>query len=207
MGRGVKYCWNSEMLQCSFHWRCSGRATGGAHELLQCGPAHSFYKPTCGRALSRADRQAITSCFHRQPLFCFQSPITLAILSVSSFVCPLFIRWHLAAHQSHHREPSLVNQLYLPKRKNVWQQFLLDLWHLLLQCTIVTISSSINTFAISEMKLGLNHELRYVKHLTPIERMAHQDTTVYKTRAAFVKNCSKYTCNLLLSCLMNPTDY
>lgn len=53
------------------------------------------------------------------------------------------------------------------------------------QWTIVTI----NTFAISEVKLGLKHELQYLKHLTPIERMTHQDRTVYKTEVAIVKVC------------------
>lgn len=84
----------------------------------------------------RADRQTTTSCFQGKSLFCFQSPVPLAFLSVSSFVCPLFIWWHLAARQTRHREPSLVNQLYLLKRRNVWQQFLSVLWHLLLQCTM-----------------------------------------------------------------------
>lgn len=57
------------------------------------------------------------------------------------------------------------------------------------QWTIVTISSSINTFAISEVKLGLKHELQYLKHLTPIERMTHQDRPVYKTEVTIVKMC------------------
>lgn len=150
----------TEMLQCSFHWGCSGRAAGGAQELLQGWLAHSFYKPTCGRASSRAARQTTPSCFQGKPLFGFQSH--------SHMLSFLFLV--LYAHSSHDDTLqlittttgslllSLVNQLYLPKRKDVWQLFLSVLWHQLLHCTMnhcYHLFTEHQHLCNSETKLGL----------------------------------------------------
>lgn len=183
----------TEMLQCSFHWGCSGRAAGGAQELLQGWLAHSFYKPTCGRASSRADRQTTPSCFQGKPLFCFQSH--------SHMLSFLFLV--LYAHSSHDDTLqlittttgslllSLVNQWYLPKRKDVWQLFLSVLWHQLLHCTMnhcYHLSHRASTPLQFWDETRTRSELQCLKHLTPIERMTHQNRTVYKTEVAFVRN-------------------
>lgn len=98
MGQGIQYYRNyrsAPAVSMRMHWR----ATGGARAVS--GLACSQLLQAClWRASSRADRQTTTSYFQGKPLFCFQSPITHAILPVSTFVCPLFMWWHLTYSSS-----------------------------------------------------------------------------------------------------------
>lgn len=110
-GQGVNYCW--ELQKCSSavsteatvgepQWesrRWSPRAASGlaCSQLLQASLWEGRQAAELtGKLHPPAFRESLSSAFRLH---------SHAILSVSSFVCPLFTRWHLTAHHNHHREP------------------------------------------------------------------------------------------------------
>lgn len=206
------------MLQCSFHgepqWesrRWSPRAASGL---------------ACSQLLQAAlweGRQAaeLTGKLHPPA---FKESLSSAFSLHSHMLSFLFLV--LYAHSSHDDTLQLittttgnlllrlVNQLYLPKRKDVWQPFLSVLWHQLLHCTMnycYHLCHRASTPLQFWDETRTQSELQCLKHLTPIERMTHQNRTVYKTEVAFVRN----VLNTLVICffyvwwipLINLTDY
>lgn len=159
MGQGIKYYGNYRTAP-AVSPRMQWRATGGNHELFQGWLAHSFYKPTCGGQVAERTGKL------QPPIF--KESLSSAFSLQSHMLSFPFLL--LYAHSSCDGTLQLIktttgslllwiSYIYLKEGMSASSSCLFcDISYYNAQWTIVTISSSIHTFAISEVKLGLKHD-------------------------------------------------